>query len=49
MIIVTLVIYFGVSTVQSVGGWKEKNIKYLHLVEGLILIGLGVAMFTGLI
>ncbi len=49
MIAITLLIYLGVTTVSSVSGWKEENIRYLHLVEGLILIGLGIAMFTGLI
>jgi len=49
MIGVTLAIYFGVSTVNKVSGWKEKHIKKLHLVEGIILILLGIVMFTGLI
>lgn len=49
MIAITLVIYLGVTTVSTVSGWKEENIRYLHLIEGLILIGLGIAMFTGLI
>jgi len=49
MIAITLIIYFGVSTVEHVGGWKEKNIKYLHLVEGIILTILGILMFTGII
>jgi len=49
MIGVTLLIYFAVTTVDSVSGWKEKNIKYLHLIEALILIGLGILMFTGIL
>lgn len=49
MIIVTLIIYFGISTVDKVSGWKEKNIRNLHLIEGIILSLLGIAMFTGLI
>ncbi len=49
MIGVTLAIYLGVTTVNKVGGWKEKHIKQLHLVEGIILILLGIVMFTGLI
>lgn len=49
MIAVTLIIYFGFSTVDSVSGWKERNIKYLHLTEGLILIILGILMVTGII
>ena len=49
MITITLVIYFGVTSVEKVNGWKEKNIKKLHLVEGVILILLGIAMFSGLL
>lgn len=49
MIVITFGIYFGVSTVNKVSGWKEKNIKKLHLIEGIILLILGIAMFTGLI
>jgi len=49
MIAITLIIYFGVSTVEKVSGWKEKNIRYLHLIESLILLALGITMFTGLI
>ena len=49
MISITLIIYFGLTTVDKVSGWKEKNIKYLHLIEGLILTTLGILMFTGLI
>jgi hypothetical protein len=49
MIGITLLIYFGVSKIEDISGWKEKNIKKLHLFEAIILIILGIAMFTGLI
>jgi len=49
MIGITLAIYFGVTTVDNVSGWKERNIKRLHLIEGLILVALGILMFTGVI
>lgn len=49
MIIITLLIYGGLTTVDKVSGWKERNIKYLHLAEGLILVLLGILMYTGLI
>ena len=49
MIAITLLIYFSVTTVDKVSGWKERNIKKLHLIEGLILLILGILMFTGLI
>ncbi len=49
MIGITLAIYLGLTTVDRVSGWKEKNIKYLHLFEGLILTILGILMFTGIL
>jgi hypothetical protein len=49
MIGITLAIYFGLSTVDKVSGWKEQNIRYLHLIEGLILLILGILMTTGII
>ncbi|MFH1358382.1 MAG: hypothetical protein ABIH37_00675 [archaeon] len=49
MIAITLIIYYGLTTVDEVSGWKERNIKKLHLVEGLILTALGILMITGVI
>lgn len=49
MIAITLLIYFGLTTVNEVSNWKEKNIKYLHLIEGLILVILGILMITGIL
>ncbi len=49
MIAVTLIIYFGLSTLDAVSEWKERKIQKIHLIEGIILILLGIAMFTGLI
>lgn len=49
MVIITLVVYFGFTTVENVSGWKERNIRYLHLVAGVILVLLGIAMILGLV
>jgi cytochrome c biogenesis protein CcdA len=49
MIAITLGIYFGFTTVERVSGWKDKNIRYLHLIEGLVLITLGILVYTGLL
>ena len=49
MIGITFIIYFGLTTIDEVSGWKERNIRRLHLIEGLILTALGILMFTGLI
>jgi len=49
MIIITLAIFVGVTSVNKISGWKERNIKYLHLIEGLILTILGILMVSGII
>tara|TARA_Y100000310_G_C20467378_1_gene708312 strand:+ start:309 stop:935 length:627 start_codon:yes stop_codon:yes gene_type:complete len=49
MILITLVIYFSVTTIEKVSGWRDRQIRNLHLLEGLILLILGILMFTGII
>ncbi len=49
MLAITFIIYFGVTEVQKVGEWKKKNIKYFHLVAGIILFILGILMLFGII
>jgi len=49
MIAITLIIYFGFSTTEKVSGWKDMNIRYIHLIEGIILLVLGILMFMGII
>lgn len=49
MIAITFIVYAGVSTTDRVSEWKERNIKFIHLITGLLLIGLGIAIFTGII
>ena len=49
MIAITFIVYAGVSTTEKVSDWKERNIKYIHLVTGLLLVSLGIAILTGLI
>ncbi|MDD3181860.1 MAG: hypothetical protein PHD48_03530 [Alphaproteobacteria bacterium] len=46
MLLITLVVYFGLSRVEDVQTWKDKNIRVLHLISGLIILGLGVAMIA---
>ena len=46
---ITLIVYCGVVEVENVSEWKDKNIKYLHLIAGVILLLLGVAMLMGLV
>ena len=46
MLLITLVVYFGLSRVEDVQNWKDKNIRILHLIAGLIILGLGIAMLA---
>lgn len=45
LIAIILLIYFGLSTTQKADAWKEKNIRILHLITGIIMIALGVWVF----
>jgi len=47
MLVITLIVYFGMKRVEDVSGWKDKHIKTLHLIAGLVLVALGIAMLIG--
>ena len=47
MLIVVGLIYFGFARVHQLGGWKEANIKNLHLIAGILLFLVGLALFLG--
>jgi cytochrome c biogenesis protein CcdA/thiol-disulfide isomerase/thioredoxin len=49
MIAITLLVYKGMSTVENVSGWKDRNIRYLHLIAGTIILLLGIGMVLGLV
>ena len=49
MLIITLGIYLGIASTEKISNWKERNIKWIHLVTGILLVGLGIVIFTGLI
>ncbi len=47
MILITFIVYFGFSRVEDVSGWKNRNIKILHLIAGILLFLIGVALLAG--
>ncbi len=47
MLIIVGLVYFGFRKVDQVSGWKERNIRYLHLIAGLLLFLIGVALLMG--
>jgi cytochrome c biogenesis protein CcdA/glutaredoxin len=49
LIIITLLLYFGFSSVECATKWKETNLRILHLITGLIMLVLGVLIVFGFI
>ena len=47
MLIIVALVYFGFTKVDQVSGWKERNIRKLHLIAGLLLFLVGVAILIG--
>ncbi len=47
MIGITLAVYAGFTTVDRASGWREKNIRRLHLVAGAIMFLIGLALAVG--
>jgi len=42
MLLVTIVIFLGVKNIDDVKNWKDKNVRILHLIAGILLTGLAV-------
>jgi cytochrome c biogenesis protein CcdA len=47
LIAITLIIYFGFTTAENVSQWKERNVRILHLIAGILLFGIGLAILLG--
>ncbi|MBN2141853.1 hypothetical protein JW711_00845 [Candidatus Woesearchaeota archaeon] len=47
ILIVSLLVYGGVSSIEKASSWKDTNIRYIHLFEGVITLLLGLAMLFG--
>jgi len=49
LVIITLLLYSGFTSVERTSEWKERNIRRLHLVAGSIMLALGVIVIFGLV
>ncbi len=47
MIAITIFVYLGVSTLEDINVWKDRNIRYLHLIAGILIILVGILMLIG--
>jgi len=47
MLIIVGIVYYGFAKVDEVSGWKQANIKILHLIAGILLFLVGLALLMG--
>jgi cytochrome c biogenesis protein CcdA len=45
LLLLTVLIYFGYASIERAIDWKERNLRLLHLIAGLLMLGLGVWVF----
>ncbi len=45
LILLTILIYLGYASIEKAIDWKERNLRLLHLIAGLLMLGLGVWVF----
>ncbi len=48
MVIITVAIYFGFTTTEQAEEWRQRKLKVLHLIAGIIMILLGIGMFVAM-
>lgn len=47
MLLIVVLVYFGFARVEEVSGWKERNIRLLHLIAGILMFTIGFALIRG--
>ena len=47
MVIIVLLIYFGAARAEDVSMWRDKNVRWLHLIAGVLLFAVGFAILMG--
>ena len=47
MLFIVGLVYHGFAKIDEVSGWKERNIRYLHLIAGILMFIVGFALLMG--
>ena len=47
MLVIVLLVAFSFRQVEEVSGWQKKNIRRLHLISGILLFAVGLALIAG--
>jgi len=42
LLVITILIYAGFASIEKAAAWKERNLRILNLITGLLMIGLGI-------
>ena len=45
MLVITLLVYFSFTSIEKAAAFREKNVRRLHLIAGILLVLVGVIMF----
>lgn len=49
MIAISFLVFFGTKKIEDISDWKNKNVRKLHLVSGILISLLGIVMIFGLL
>jgi cytochrome c biogenesis protein CcdA len=47
MIAISFVVFFGTKKIDDISDWKNKNVRKLHLIAGILIALLGIVMIFG--
>jgi cytochrome c biogenesis protein CcdA len=47
LIMITFIVYTGFTTAEHVAQWKDRNVKIFHLIAGILLLSVGIALLMG--
>jgi len=49
LLVITALVWKGYTTVERASEWREKNIRVLHLIAGLVMLILGILLVLGIV
>jgi cytochrome c biogenesis protein CcdA len=47
LIAIILIVYRGTTTAERVSEWRNRNIRNMHLIAGILLLGVGLTLLMG--
>jgi cytochrome c biogenesis protein CcdA len=47
LLIITLIVYKGTASVESISEWRNRNIRKMHLIAGILLLAVGLSLLMG--